>query len=188
MSLMIRTRTAPPSGAVIPIGRDGGNRRARARHHLLPQLRRAHQRPRSILPLLRRPADEFRVAPPSPGGWTAGGPAQPPAHVEPPRPQVPPPPADHPPPASEAARAGDPTAEAPREAQDAPPAASSAAAGLWRTAEEEPRAPFAARAGRVDAQAGELTGLLRERVALPGVSAAGVAAGSRPASCSSPGL
>ena len=39
---------------VIPIGLDGGNWRADARHHR-PKLRRAHQRPRALLRVLRRP-------------------------------------------------------------------------------------------------------------------------------------
>ena len=130
---------------MIPIGRDGGNWRADARHDLLPQLRRAHQRPRAVLPVLRRP----------PGGVPRRAPAPPrtaPLPDSPPRRRGP-----------AARRRGSPPGR-PRTRPRRRPSA-------------RPADPLRRRRLAADPQAGELTELLRQRLALPGIVAAAIAGG-----------
>ena len=71
--------------------------------------------------------------------------------------------------------------------RDDPPAAADRA-DEPRAKPAPPREPLKERIGRVDPQAGELSELLRERLALPGIVAAGIAAGTSAAIVLAAGL
>ena len=107
--------------------------------------------------------------------WSAGGPDAP-ARIE----RPPPPREELPAAAAPEAATHDEAREAapPDEPREIPPAGDEprqqAGAG---DAKPPPREPLGERIGRVDPQAGELSELLRERLALPGIVAAGIAGG-----------
>jgi hypothetical protein len=132
----------------------------------------------------------------SSGLWSAGGPEAPPPPrppaVAPPRADSPPTPAPVDPPPRDASppRETTPAADPPRESPppaDASPStdppvvtyvperSSSDHAPPADEPKAAPREPLNERIGRVDPQAGELSELLRERLALPGIVAAGIA-------------
>jgi zinc-ribbon domain len=132
--------------------------------------------------------EDYRIPPPEPAPEEVAAPAEPispsglwadgpdePAMDE--RPPAPPRPHDVPPREPPApARPDDvPPREppAPRRPHDVPPREPPP---RQRPHDVPPREPLTERIGRVDPQAGELSGILRERLTLPGMVAAGVAA------------